>query len=204
LEGTISLDEKAQPKEVRLLDKDGNTLDEPVSETIKRDLMNIWQKLRVVINPFQEVEAQEKKREIRNWDLWGPFFFCLTLALVLSTASNADEKTVLFEMVFVIVWLGGAIIAVNGQLLGGKISFFQSICLLGYCLVPLNLAATLNLFLGPYLHISIQICYVAAAFLWASYSSMHFIQEMVPSDRKELAMYPVCLFYLFLSWFILL
>ena len=43
---------------------------------------------------------------------------------VLSIATNADDKTLLFEIVFCIVWIGGAVIAVNGQLLGGNISFF--------------------------------------------------------------------------------
>ena len=166
--------------------------------------MRIWQKLRVVINPFKPVESVEKRKEIRNWDLWGPFIFCLMLAVVLSSATNADDKTLLFEIVFIIVWLGGAIIALNGQLLGGTISFFQSICLLGYCLFPLNLAALLNLFIGPFVHILIKLIYVGFAFTWSTYSSIHFIKEMVPEDRKELAMFPVLLFYLFLSWFIIL
>ena len=126
------------------------------------------------------------------------------LATVLSSATNADDKTLLFEIVFIIVWLGGAIIALNGQLLGGTISFFQSICLLGYCLFPLNLAALLNLFIGSYVHVVIKLIYVGLAFIWSTYSSIHFIKEMVPEDRKELAMFPVLLFYLFLSWFIIL
>jgi len=67
-----------------------------------------------VINPFKQVEDTDKRKEIRNWDLWGPFFFCLILATTLSAATNADDKTLLFEIVFVIVWLGGAIIAING------------------------------------------------------------------------------------------
>ena len=124
----------------------------------------------------------------------------------MSAATAADDKTLLFEIVFIVVWVGGGIIAVNGQLLGGTISFFQSICLLGYCLFPLTVAATLNLVLGwifsvPFL---VKLLYTAIAFVWATYSSVHFIKEMVPADRKELAMYPVCLFYLFLSWFIIL
>ena len=72
------------------------TLDEPVSETIvsdilltmqKRDLMRIYNKLRIVINPFelgfsnQPDNIEEKRREVRNWDLWGPFFFCLLLSV---------------------------------------------------------------------------------------------------------------------------
>ena len=105
---------------------------------------------------------------------------------------------------FIIVWLGGAVISVNGQLLGGTISFFQSICLLGYCLFPLNIAALLNLLIGPFCHVIIKLIYVGVAFVWSTYSSVHFMAEMVPADRKELAMYPVFLFYLFLSWFIIL
>ena len=88
---------------------------------------------------------------------------------VLSAATNADDKTLLFEIVFVIVWLGGAIIAINGQLLGGTISFFQSICLLGYCLFPLNIAALLNLLIGSFVHITVKILYVSIAFIWSSY-----------------------------------
>ena len=91
-----------------------NTLDEPVMDTIKRDLTRIWQKLKIVINPFVKIDNEEKRREIRNWDLWGPFFFCLMLAIVLSTITNADDNTLLFETVFCIVWLGGAVIAING------------------------------------------------------------------------------------------
>ena len=123
---------------------------------------------------------------------------------MLSSATETDDRTLLFEIVFVIVWLGGAVISINGQLLGGTISFFQSICLLGYCLFPLVCAAILNLFLSSVAPIWVKMIYAGIAFLWSTYSSIHFIKEMVPEDRKELAMYPVCLFYLFLAWFIIL
>jgi hypothetical protein len=32
------------------------------------------------------------------------------------------------------------VVTVNAQLLRGKISFFQSVCTLGYCLLPLTIA----------------------------------------------------------------
>jgi len=131
----------------------------------------------------------------------------LLVSRVLSSNTSADDNTLLFEIVFVVVWLGGGIIALNGQLLGGTISFFQSICLLGYCLFPLTVAATINMVLSwiissvPFL---LKLILTGMAYIWATYSSVHFMKEMVPADRKELAMYPVCLFYLFLSWFIVL
>ena len=40
--------------------------------------------------------------------------FSFFLDSVLSIATNADDKTLLFEIVFCIVWIGGAVIAVNG------------------------------------------------------------------------------------------
>ena len=55
-----------------------------------------------------------EKKEVRNWDLWGPFLFTMILSVVLSVATSAEDKTLLFEIVFVIVWLGGGIIAING------------------------------------------------------------------------------------------
>ena len=44
--------------------------------------------------------------------------------MVLSSATQSEDKTLVFEIVFIIVWAGGAVIALNGQLLGGTISFF--------------------------------------------------------------------------------
>ena len=64
-----------------------NTLDEPVSDTIKRDLMRIYSKLKIVVNPLQlglkgqQDNIEEKRKEVRNWDLWGPFVFCLLLSV---------------------------------------------------------------------------------------------------------------------------
>ena len=29
---------------------------------------------------YAKYNPEQKRREIRNWDLWGPFFFCLILA----------------------------------------------------------------------------------------------------------------------------
>ena len=33
-------------------------------------MVRIWEKLRIVINPFG-VKDENKRKEIRNWDLWG-------------------------------------------------------------------------------------------------------------------------------------
>eukprot|EP00826_Nyctotherus_ovalis_P052117 TRINITY_DN656_c0_g1_i10.p3 TRINITY_DN656_c0_g1~~TRINITY_DN656_c0_g1_i10.p3 ORF type:complete len:132 (-),score=11.09 TRINITY_DN656_c0_g1_i10:55-450(-) len=83
-------------------------------------------------------------------------------------------------------------------------SFFQSVCVLGYCLCPLTISALIvKLFLSS-LHVLIQFLVALLGFGWSTYSSYGFISDMVQADRKALAVYPLCLFYLFLALFIIL
>jgi hypothetical protein len=90
--------------------------------------------------------------ELKDWDLWGPLILCLTLAILLSSQSSPanklnpaltaqDDSGLVFGAVFIVTWCGAAIVTMNAKLLGGSVSFFQSICVLGYCLFPLVLSA---------------------------------------------------------------
>jgi hypothetical protein len=74
-------------------------------------------------------------------DLWGPLLVCLLLSTILSFTAPSDSTSLVFATVFVIVWAGAVAVTLNAQLLGGSISFFQSVCILGYCVFPLTLAA---------------------------------------------------------------
>lgn len=60
------------------------------------------------------------RAELRDWDLWGPFFICMSLAVMLSLKAH-DEASVVFSVIFIIVWVGAAVITINGQLLGGRL-----------------------------------------------------------------------------------
>ncbi len=66
---------------------------------------------------------------------------CLLLSIVLSFTAPGDSASLVFAAVFAIVWCGAAAVTLNAQLLGGTISFFQSVCILGYCVFPLTLSA---------------------------------------------------------------
>ena len=105
-------------------------------------------------------------------------------------------------MIFLIVWVGGAIVSVNSQLLGGQLSLCQSVCVLGYCIFPLVISALVVglLFFVPLL---LKITFVFGGFIWSLFSSMGFLTALVPEDKKLLVEYPVLLFFFFLSWFIL-
>lgn len=57
-----------------------STLDEPLLETIKRDIGRIGKNLRIVLFPFNV--GTDRTKSLRNWDLWGP--------LVRSTSCNTN------------------------------------------------------------------------------------------------------------------
>lgn len=93
------------------------SLNESVEETICRDLLKVWSKLKLVMLPHSE------DTDIRDWDLWGPLFLCLLLATTLSldASPNVDlqeSASLVFAQVFVVVWVGSAVVTLNAQLLG--------------------------------------------------------------------------------------
>jgi hypothetical protein len=124
------------------------TLDEPVSETILRDVRQVFSKLRIVLIPLGSDSHQSVLQKLKEWDLWGPLLVCLLLSVTLSATAPDSSSSVVFAAVFVIVWCGSALVTLNAQLLGGNLSFFQSVCILGYCVFPLTLSSLVCLFIG--------------------------------------------------------
>lgn len=105
-----------------------NTLDEPIKETIRRDLVAVGSKFYHVLVP------KDSKSLLKDWDLWGPLILCTFMATVLQGHdTDSDSKDgdggPQFAEVFVIVWVGAMIVTLNTKLLGGHISFFpERVC----------------------------------------------------------------------------
>ena len=145
------------------------------------------------------VTEEETIKELRNWDLWGPLLLCLTLSIVLSARATDGQSSLVFGAVFVVLWGGAAVVTVNAQLLGGKVSFFQSVCVLGYCVFPIVVASLLCLAWTNPIYRSIV---TGIAFIWATRASVVFMSQLVNPERKMLAAYPTLLFYSVLSWMV--
>ncbi|KAM0751807.1 Yip1-domain-containing protein [Meredithblackwellia eburnea MCA 4105] len=173
-----------------------STLDEPVTETILRDLRAIGSKVVQVLHPTAGNAV------LRDWDLWGPLVFCLTLAVLLSMNASTEQSLPIFTGVFVLVWVGSIVITLNAKLLGGKVSFFQSLCVLGYCLFPLDIAALVSVFVRL-LWIRIPVC--AAAFAWSIWAAVNFLSgTRLEKDRAVLALFPLFMLMFLLSWITML
>ena len=179
------------------------TLHEPVTETILRDLRQVAAKLKIVLMPVENQEGVLKK--LKDWDLWGPLLVCLSLSILLSLSAPSEQGALVFAAVFFVVWFGSAIVTLNAQLLGGTISFFQSLCILGYCVFPLDMAAFASWAISmAFKSFILKSILVAIGFVWSTRASVIFIGQVISPQRKWLALYPVFLFYTFLGWMVLI
>ncbi|EPE33073.1 hypothetical protein GLAREA_06085 [Glarea lozoyensis ATCC 20868] len=214
-----------------------NTIDESVWETLRRDLLAVWSKMREVLYPkylfggsmlegttslrgayanIREAGIQGAREELvgfagraldtdnilsqgsmseglRDWDLWGPLVFCLLLSLLLSFNAGKDQKTMVFSGVFAMVWIGEAVVTMQIKLLGGNISFAQSVCIIGYTLFPLVIAALLSAFHLPTIpRIPIYIVLIA----WSLAAGVSILGGSgVVKNRVGIAVYPLFVFY---------
>ncbi|KRY40620.1 Protein YIPF6 [Trichinella spiralis] len=185
-----------------VIDNGSATLDEPVLKTILRDLKAVSSKLRAVIFPRSENQL------IRDWDLWGPLFLCVFIAVMLHS-NDGSGKEPRFTEAFAITWFGACIVTINIKLLGGTISVFQSLCILGYCLLPLSIAVSFCRILSLQESYSttfivfLRLFVVIVSLIWSCYASITFLYGTYPESRKALAVYPLCFFYIVIAWLIL-
>lgn len=174
-----------------------NTLTEPVWDTVKRDLSRIVSNLKLVVfpNPFRE----DPGKALRDWDLWGPFFFIVFLGLTLSWSASV-KKSEVFAVAFALLATGAIILTLNVLLLGGHIIFFQSLSLLGYCLFPLDVGALICMLKD---NVVLKIVVVCVTLAWSSWAAYPFISMAVNPRRKALALYPVLLMYVSVGFLII-
>uniref|UniRef100_A0A0E0L309 Protein YIP n=1 Tax=Oryza punctata TaxID=4537 RepID=A0A0E0L309_ORYPU len=174
-----------------------NTLTEPVWDTVKRDLARIVSNLKLVVfpNPFRE----DPGKALRDWDLWGPFFFIVFLGLTLSWSASV-KKSEVFAVAFAVLAAGAIILTLNVLLLGGHINFFQSLSLLGYCLFPLDVGALICMLKD---NVMLKIIAVVVTLAWSSWAAYPFMSAAVNPRRKALALYPVFLMYVSVGFLII-
>ncbi|KAK3940678.1 protein YIP4 [Diplogelasinospora grovesii] len=215
-----------------------NTIDESVWETLRRDLLAVWSKMREVLYPkylfggtmfesedglrgayahLRGVGLSGAREELaglagrvmdpesllnqnnmspglRDWDLWGPLIFCLSLASLLSFKSRAFQREIVFSGVFAIVWIGEAVVTLQIKLLGGNISFAQSVCIIGYTLFPLVIAALLS---AVNLYWVARIPVYLLLVCWSMAAGVSILGGSgVVKNRVGLAVYPLFVFYL--------
>lgn len=99
---------------------------------------------------------------------------CLLLASTFSIQSSKDSEIV-FATIFVIVWLGASVITLNAKLLKANVSYFQALCILGYCLFPLNISSILIMIFKSAFCTAIKLTINSIAVLWATYGIIYLV-----------------------------
>ncbi|URE29737.1 Yip1 domain [Musa troglodytarum] len=132
---------------------------------------------------------EDPGKALRDWDLWGPFFFIIFLGLTLSWSASV-KKSEVFAVAFAVLAAGAVILTLNVLLLGGRIIFFQSLSLLGYCLFPLDIGALICSLKN---NVVIKIVVASITLAWSSWAAYPFMSAAVDPRRKALALYPVFL-----------
>ena len=162
-----------------------NSLNEPIMTSITRDLNRIYLKLKIVALP---INNEQKNKELKQWDLWGPFIICLLLGMVLCFTTKKNSGLI-FSIIFIIMWVGAMIITMNSSLLGGKLTLMQCICLLGYCSFPSVVASLFNRVILKFLPSIGKIIIVFISFVWST------------KGKKNIFYYIYIFFYSFCSFY---
>lgn len=193
------------------VDEDWDALNEHVCKTIWRDVKSIAEKTLFVLIPWRctcgnEERGMRQKNRLKDWDLWGPLLLCLLLAssLVVAAGSATDggQSSLIFTIVFIIVWVGSFVVTANAKLLGSdRLGFLQGVSLIGYSIAPICVASFINCFDA----IPRVVKYIigAVAFVWSMQAAIGFLLPVIPPGKRILALYPVLLFYLALSWLVM-
>ncbi|KAK0266296.1 hypothetical protein LTR91_018538 [Friedmanniomyces endolithicus] len=212
-----------------------NTIDESVWETLRRDLLAVWEKMRQVLWPkyllggmlgrgggiggaergegnslaggveslrgivgrWPDADAVLQggmSEGLRDWDLWGPLLFSLLLSFLLSLNAREEQRSLVFSGVFATIWIAEAVVTLQIKLLGGHISFFQSVCIIGYTLFPLVIASLLS---ALHVYWVVRIPVYSVLGLWSLAAGVSILGGSgVVKGRVALAVYPLLVFYL--------
>ncbi|CAH8626205.1 unnamed protein product [Dicrocoelium dendriticum] len=94
-------------------------LNEPIRATMIKSLKAVGKKFNHVLFPRKGQEL------LKEWDLWGPLTLCLVMSVLLHSSpsdTSLGDGGPEFAQVFIIFWLGAALVTLNSKLLGGAVT----------------------------------------------------------------------------------
>ena len=117
-----------------LFQKDCNFIQSESAFRLQSYLVPFLIKIAIIFGPHHENYCNHKwstpimifqgsRLLLRDWDLWGPLLLCMVVGTILHEGEGGPH----FTQFFILFWVGSAVITLNTKLLGGSISFFQSV-----------------------------------------------------------------------------
>lgn len=142
---------------------------------------------------------------------YGAHFWCVSYLLFSLTVPIyfiLDSNT--FMLLIFAVFLGAIVVTFNIKVLGGKISYFQSVSILGYCICPIFIALIIVSIL-KFLQITnpiIRLVLIIVSTIWSILgiyiyyiilAARSFIGVNLPDHKKLVGLYPIIIFYSFIA-----
>lgn len=82
-----------------------------------------------------------------------------------------------------------------------KRSIFQSISVIGYCMLPLTLLGFIVSLISGKAPSFVCLILVLLGLVWSVVSCVIVMRDLVSQRKKYLCVYPILLFYIFLAWY---
>jgi hypothetical protein len=127
--------------DVNMIVAGSNSLDEPVWDTLKRDLSYTGSKmlysLYTPIRSIRQMDSSLEEGPFVDWDLWGPF--CLFFSYCVLFSRRDDVFTFNFSIGIILLVASAVIIRLVSN--NHNVSLPQCICILGYSLISMTFIA---------------------------------------------------------------
>lgn len=145
---------------------------------------------------------------LKSWDLWGPFFMVLIFGIFINSKPWKYLDPFQFLLLFAVAFGGAVVVTFNTRALGGRITFFESVAILGYCIFPLFIMGGIIKLLQVinFAHLLIKLALVIIGIVWGStcnfitdLAAKAFIAANVEARRRLVAVYPIFLFYCYIG-----
>jgi len=168
------------------LDETEDETEQSIFEELEIDPSQILKKIRCVLIPVKI----DRSVILSSPDFWGPLAVVMCYALLLLWGQFHVVSWILT------VWLFGSFfIFILARLLGGEVSYSQSLGVIGYSLMPLDIIVILLLFTSDFwVNVFLKTC----GTVWASFSAGSLLTNTEKLAQKRLMLiYPVLLLYVY-------
>lgn len=161
----------------------------PLLEELDIDMKDIYYKVRCVVFPLPSLGFDRSVLK-DSPDFWGPLF----LILVFSLVSLYGQFHVISWIIT--IWLCGTfVVFALTRVLGAEVSYGQTLGVIGYSILPLIFAVTVQ----PIVQYIPVLSFIAkvGGVVWATYSAGSLLVDQELGAKKILLLYPIFLLYVY-------
>lgn len=162
----------------------------PLLEELDIDLSGIKYKIKCVIMPLADQTSINRAVLKDDPDFWGPLF----IVLLFSIFSVYGQFRVISWIIT--IWIFGSfLVFVIARVLGGEVTYSQSVGIIGYSLLPLLFIAFLNPIVKNLSYLNFLLRMICVA--WSTYSAATLLCTQELQHKKPLLLYPIFLLYIY-------